>query len=107
VPFRAFLALELLLSGRLVPVTLMPTWVQQLAWYLPFQWMYYFPIESPGGTAGSSSIVAWLGYAGLLDHHWRNSRQTGLAVGYPAVHCGGELNAPLQARLDVFANSHC
>jgi ABC-2 type transport system permease protein len=33
-------------SGRLVPMSLMPPVVQQVASYLPFQWTFFFPIES-------------------------------------------------------------
>jgi ABC-2 type transport system permease protein len=44
--FELYFAAELLLSGRLVPMSLMPAWVQQLAGYLPFQWTFGFPIEA-------------------------------------------------------------
>ena len=44
--FDLYMTLELLLSGRLVPLPLMPDWVQTLAWFFPFQWAFYFPIES-------------------------------------------------------------
>ncbi len=43
--FELFFAFELIFSGRLVPMPLMPPIVQQLAAYLPFQWTFYFPIE--------------------------------------------------------------
>ena len=36
---------ELLLSGRLVPLKLMPDWAQTLADWLPFKWTFDFPIE--------------------------------------------------------------
>ena len=44
--FDIFFTAELLLSGRLVPMSLMPDWAQQLAGYLPFQWTFGFPIEA-------------------------------------------------------------
>jgi ABC-2 type transport system permease protein len=44
--FELYFASELLLSGRLVPLALMPAWVQRLASFLPFQWTFGFPIES-------------------------------------------------------------
>jgi ABC-2 type transport system permease protein len=44
--FELYFAAELLLSGRLVPMSLMPAWVQQLAGFLPFQWTFGFPIEA-------------------------------------------------------------
>ena len=44
--FELYFAAELLLSGRLVPLSLMPAWVQKLASTLPFEWTFGFPIES-------------------------------------------------------------
>ena len=43
--FELYFTLELLLSGRLVPLALLPPWAQQLANVLPFQWTFGFPIE--------------------------------------------------------------
>ncbi len=37
---------ELLLSGRLVPLGLMPDWAQAIATVLPFQWTFGYPIEA-------------------------------------------------------------
>ena len=42
--FEAYFVVELLLSGRLVPMQLMPGWVQTLAGWLPFQWTFGYPI---------------------------------------------------------------
>ena len=44
--FEAYFMAELLLSGRLVPLALMPGWVQALADVLPFQWTFGFPIAA-------------------------------------------------------------
>jgi ABC-2 type transport system permease protein len=44
--FEVFFVGELLLSGRLVPMQLMPEWVQGLAVFTPFYWTFGFPIES-------------------------------------------------------------
>jgi ABC-2 type transport system permease protein len=44
--FETYMLVELLLSGRLLPLTLMPHWSQTLAAYLPFKWTFYFPIEA-------------------------------------------------------------
>ena len=52
---------ELLLSGRLVPMTLMPDWVQTLAWFLPFQWTFYFPIETLVGDLSNAELLRGLG----------------------------------------------
>lgn len=43
--FDVYFTLELLLSGRLVPLALLPPWAQDLANVLPFQWAFGFPIE--------------------------------------------------------------
>jgi ABC-2 type transport system permease protein len=43
--FELFFAVELIFSGRLVPMSLMPTAIQQAAAYMPFQWTFFFPIE--------------------------------------------------------------
>jgi ABC-2 type transport system permease protein len=44
--FDIFFTAELLLSGRLVPMALLPDWAQQLANFFPFQWTFGFPIEA-------------------------------------------------------------
>jgi len=43
--FELYFAAELLFSGRLVPLGVMPGWAQTVANFLPFQWTFYFPIE--------------------------------------------------------------
>jgi ABC-2 type transport system permease protein len=52
---------ELLLSGRLVPLKLMPGWTQTLANYLPFKWAFYFPIEALVGHLSTASLLRGLG----------------------------------------------
>ena len=80
---------ELLLSGRLVPLTLMPDWVQTLAWFLPFRWTFYFPIQALVGDLSNAELLAGLGDAGLLDaaSASRSSRSPGgtRSVSYTAV----------------------
>jgi len=44
--FELYMTVELLLSGRLVPMSLMPDWVQTIAGLLPFYWTFGFPIEA-------------------------------------------------------------
>jgi viologen exporter family transport system permease protein len=43
--FEVIIAAELVLSGRLVPLALMPEWVASLANWFPFKWTFQFPIE--------------------------------------------------------------
>jgi ABC-2 type transport system permease protein len=59
--FDLYMMTELLLSGRLVPLPLMPDWVQEIARFLPFQWAFYFPIESLVGDLSNEELVRGLG----------------------------------------------
>jgi len=58
--FQLYIAAELLLSGRLVPMTLMPAWVQTLANVLPFQWTFGFPIEALVGNLSTEALLGGL-----------------------------------------------
>jgi ABC-2 type transport system permease protein len=58
--FQLYIAAELLLSGRLVPMTLMPAWVQSLASFLPFQWTFGFPIEALVGHLSNEQLFGGL-----------------------------------------------
>jgi len=59
--FELYFGLELILSGRLVPMTLMPVWVQSLSNYLPFKWTFFFPIETLVGTMTTSQLWSGIG----------------------------------------------
>jgi ABC-2 type transport system permease protein len=59
--FELFFTLELVLSGRLVPMTFMPLWVQHLAFYLPFQWTFYFPINALVGQPTTAALLTGFG----------------------------------------------
>jgi ABC-2 type transport system permease protein len=59
--FDLYMAIEMLLSGRLVPLKLMPGWVQTLADFLPFKWTFGFPIESLVSDMSTRSLVLGLG----------------------------------------------
>jgi len=58
--FDLYMTVELLLSGRLVPLPLMPDWVQEISRFLPFQWAFYFPIESLVGDLSNQELVQGL-----------------------------------------------
>ena len=58
--FELFIALELLLSGRLVSLKLMPDWAEQLAYYLPFMWTFYFPIQALVGDFSTTELLRGL-----------------------------------------------
>jgi ABC-2 type transport system permease protein len=44
--YALWFTMELLLSGRLVPLALMPPWARSLAGALPYKWTFGFPIET-------------------------------------------------------------
>ena len=87
--FDLYMALELLLSGRLVPLPLMPDWVQTLAWFLPFQWTFYFPIETLVGDYSNAELLGGLGMQlfwilfgiGIFALFWRRAVRHYTAVG--------------------------
>jgi viologen exporter family transport system permease protein len=58
--FQLYIAAELLLSGRLVPMALMPEWVQGIANVLPFQWTFGFPIEALVGNLSTRELLSGL-----------------------------------------------
>jgi ABC-2 type transport system permease protein len=72
--FEAYFAAELLLSGRLVPVSLMPDWVQTVASFLPFESCFGFPITALVGPITDAELVEglvrqafwiWIGVVGV------------------------------------------
>lgn len=84
-----YYAMILLFSGQFVPLTLMPKLIQQIAQYLPFQLLIYFPIQlilgrlSPAQVIqGFTSGAIWLGVAFVLfTVVWRNGIRRYSAVG--------------------------
>jgi ABC-2 type transport system permease protein len=87
--FELYFGFELILSGRLVPMTLMPQWVQSLSNYLPFKWTFFFPIEALVGSMSPREL--WIGVgmqifwivlgASLLSLVWRAAIKQFSAVG--------------------------
>ncbi len=58
--FDLYMTTELLLSGRLVPMPLMPDWAEAIARFLPFQWAFFFPIESLVGDLSDAQLLGGL-----------------------------------------------
>ncbi len=58
--FDLFFTAELLLSGRLVPLSLMPEWAQTLANFLPFKWTFGYPIEALIGRLPEEQLLGGL-----------------------------------------------
>jgi ABC-2 type transport system permease protein len=87
--FELFFAIELVFSGRLVPMSLMPSVVQNIANFLPFQWTFFFPIEvlvSPMSAVqmlqGLGMQILWIAIGWLaVMIVWRFSVRQFSAVG--------------------------
>jgi ABC-2 type transport system permease protein len=87
--FTLWAMLELLLSGRLVPLALMPSWARTLADGLPYKWTFGFPIETlaarmTGGQLlwGLAMQAAWTAAgAALVAVVWRFAIRRFSAVG--------------------------
>jgi ABC-2 type transport system permease protein len=58
--FEAYFAAELLLSGRLIPMALMPDWVQTVALFLPFESTFGFPITALVGPITTEQLALGL-----------------------------------------------
>jgi ABC-2 type transport system permease protein len=56
--FHLYFAVEFFLSGRIAPLTVLPIWAQQIANWLPFQWMFYFPLEVLLGRVSGEQLVS-------------------------------------------------
>jgi ABC-2 type transport system permease protein len=87
--FQLYIVLELMLSGRLVPLTIFPDWVQTIAWFLPFRWTFYFPIQTIVGDLSNAELLAGLGMQvfwilvgiALFSAVWRRAIRRYTAVG--------------------------
>jgi ABC-2 type transport system permease protein len=87
--FDLWMMIELLLSGRLVPLTLMPDWTQTLANFLPFKWTFFYPIQCLAGDLSNEELFAglaaqafWIGAGlGIFLVAWRFAIKRFSAVG--------------------------
>jgi ABC-2 type transport system permease protein len=87
--FEVYFVVELLLSGRVVPLQLMPHWVQTMANFLPFKWTFGYPIESLTGGLSTGALFAGLGAQaawtlagyGLVRIVWRRALRRFTSVG--------------------------
>ena len=76
--FEAYYLTELLLSGRVFPLVLMPKWFQTVTWFFPFRWSFYFPIVALTGPIedrdlfiGLGMQMGWIAFSiGLLYVVW-------------------------------------
>jgi ABC-2 type transport system permease protein len=80
---------EMLLSGRIVPLALLPDWAERLSWLLPFRWTFGFPITALVGPIDSAELIGGLGmqllwiviFAFVVRGFWRVSVRHYGAVG--------------------------
>ncbi len=69
--FEMYFTAELLLSGRLLPLDLMPGWVIDIADVLPFRWTFGFPIETLVADMSGAELLAGLTWqAGWITVTW-------------------------------------
>lgn len=65
--FEVIFMSEILLSGRLVPMAIMPAWVQSISDVLPFKWTFQFPIEAIIGRLDTADVYrGWVFQAGWI-----------------------------------------
>jgi ABC-2 type transport system permease protein len=64
--FELVIVAELLLSGRLVPLALMPAWARTLTWFFPFRWTFGFPITALVGPITRDELLGGL----LMQLFW-------------------------------------
>ena len=63
--YEAYFTIELLLSGRLLPLALMPSWARTASWALPFRWAFGFPIDALVGPIDTRSLLGGLAMQAL------------------------------------------
>ena len=64
--YEFFFAIELLFSGRLVPMSLLPDWLQNIALFMPFQYTFFYPINVLVGNASTEELLLGL----LIQVFW-------------------------------------
>ncbi|CAA9271425.1 MAG: Efflux ABC transporter, permease protein [uncultured Corynebacteriales bacterium] len=77
--YDVYFTAELLLSGRLVPLALLPAWAGGLADWLPFKYTFGYPIEVLAGSLSTRELLTglalqavWIGFgAALVAAVWR------------------------------------
>ena len=87
--FELYILVELLLSGRLVPLRVMPDWAERIADVLPFKWTFGFPIEALVSDLSHLELVrglavqlAWIAALwAIMSFAWRRAVREYTAVG--------------------------
>ncbi|HVC73365.1 MAG TPA: hypothetical protein VNC85_06300, partial [Mycobacteriales bacterium] len=89
--YDTYFTAELLLSGRLVPLALLPAWAAGLADLLPFKYTFGYPIEVLAGVVVDRGAVHRACVPGRLDRDRHGPGGGGVAGGRAAVRRGGDL----------------
>jgi ABC-2 type transport system permease protein len=63
--YDTYFTAELLLSGRLVPLALLPAWAGAVADVLPFKYTFGYPIEVLAGSLSTRELFVGLGFQAL------------------------------------------
>lgn len=87
--FELYFTMELLFSGRMVPLALLPDWARQLSEVLPFKWAFGYPIEvligqltPEAALTGLLMQTLWIAAGtGLVAVLWRFAIRRFTAVG--------------------------
>jgi ABC-2 type transport system permease protein len=87
--YETYFTAELLLSGRLVPLALLPGWAATVAGVLPFKYTFGYPIEVLAGDLDTGELLVGLGLqavwiaagAALVAAVWRVGVRRYSAVG--------------------------
>jgi hypothetical protein len=112
--YELYFALELVLSGRMVPMGLMPEWVQRVAWLMPFQWTFFFPINALVGEMPQELLTGL--HAGGLDYSRRRwstdvegghqaPRRWGTEINFKLPSCSHRRPERLQYRVNFSCRS--
>ncbi|MFF5099671.1 MULTISPECIES: ABC-2 family transporter protein [Actinosynnema] len=88
--FDVFLVVEILLSGRMMPMSLLPQWLRDVAELTPFPWTFGFPVESLLGTLTTDELLhglvmqlVWIAVASAaVALVWRRAVRRHTSVGH-------------------------
>lgn len=71
--FEFYYLTEMILSGRLFPIRLLPDWMETLSWVFPFRWTFGYPITALTGPittrellGGFAMQLVWIAFGIVL-----------------------------------------
>lgn len=86
---QSYFSVQMLLSGRVAPISLLPSWVAAAAGFLPFYYASGFPVEVALGRLSTDQVLRGFGIqlvwitvaAAVISLVWRRSARKFTAVG--------------------------